>query len=245
MQYLWEKHHTFLLELVKLPVAKAAWYLPLALFSLLYHHTELLKLKFATLTSALGRVFWNISTVIPQLFQRMSLGRISKMHVVSVSPGQCAKDKQRAKIQGVLPAGIHCSLPSARRAHGNCSVSLETTSGSLGSGEDRGAPQQTDRQRVWTLLPLEIQIYLDKRDWQEKRREARPCLPPPYTMTEQWGSPSVHLVSTSVASWPRCYMVTLGSHNHSGVLLEAENCFNQSTWANGVGIPSTVISAAA
>lgn len=57
VQYLWEKHHTFLLELVKLPVAKSAWYLPLALFSLLYHYTELLKLKFATLASALGGVF--------------------------------------------------------------------------------------------------------------------------------------------------------------------------------------------
>lgn len=57
MQYLWGKHHTFLLELIKLPVAKAAQDLPLALFSLLYHYTELLKLKFAMLASALGRVF--------------------------------------------------------------------------------------------------------------------------------------------------------------------------------------------
>lgn len=48
-----------------------------------------------------------------------------------------------------------------------------------------------------------------------------------------------------MASWPRCHMVALGSHDHSGVLLEVENCLNKSTRMNGMGIPSTVISAAA
>lgn len=89
-----------------------------------------------------------------------------------------------------------------------------------------------DRQRVWTQLPLEIQIYLDTRGWQEKRRKARATFPSPTTYDDRAvGSLAVHPVSrevTSVAPWLRGHMVALDSHDHSGVLLEAENCFSKS-----------------
>lgn len=76
---------------------------------------------------------------------------------------------------------------------------------------------------------------------QEKRRKARETFP---------SSPMYRAVGISIcppvsreATLPRCHMVALGSLEHSGVLLEAENYFNKSTRTNGVGIPSTVISA--
>lgn len=88
-----------------------------------------------------------------------------------------------------------------------------------------------------TQLPLGIQIYLDERAGEEE--EGQGDLP---FLSHTESSGDLHL-STSVASLPRCHMVALGSREHSGVLLEAENYFNKSTRTNGVGIPSTVISA--
>lgn len=150
----------------------------------------------------------------------------------------------------MLPVGKHYSLPSGRRAHGNRSVSLGATSGSTGSGEDRGALRQDQADGGWgpTCHWKFRFTWVEGAGRRRGGRPGRPSIPPPYTMTEQWGSPSVCHVSgeaTSVASWPRCHMVALGSHDHSGVLLEGENRFHKSTRTNGVGIPSTAISAAA
>lgn len=79
-------------------------------------------------------------------------------------------------------------------------------------------------------------------------RTGRPSLPPLYMVAEHWGPLSLQYVSrgfTSVASWPGCHMVALGSHDCLGARLVTEDCFNKSAETSGVVILSTAISAAA